>query len=425
MILDKFIRLRSLILPFLFALAFYSLSAEAELAGDKAFESAEWNMVFEDRLEMGIVQSICATKNYIVALENVDESANNPDILKAYYRYDHDKEGNKVEQYSLAERVQTSNYEHCNGMAYNPNTNEIIISLYTSANSENRGCVFLLDGDSFELKNKVKITDDYNILGIDYSEETNQYVIQTNAEGGYSFKILDESFNVIEDLGEYLDTAPGDNFQDLCVSGDYIINFPLTLDLGIGDLINVYSISRKEMVGSYQLDFGFTDVTWDEPESICELEPGKFLAAVNVITSEGERMIRYYQTEVPYNHGITVVKNAEGEEAKEVDTVLRGDTFSVDYSPEDGYKVEQVLIDGKPVEIKEKNMSLNLTKIQAEHVIKIIYAKKSLTGIFVIAFASIVIVAMIIFLMIHVRIERQRKRQQARRRRQRLLLESA
>ena len=47
------------------------------------------------------------------------------------------------------------------------------------------------------------------------------------------------------------------NFQDLCVSEDYIINFPLTLGLGIGDFLHVYSISERKMVAARNWIFLF------------------------------------------------------------------------------------------------------------------------------------------------------------------------
>lgn len=199
------------------------------------------------------------------------------------------------------------NWEHGNGMAYNPNTNEIYVALYTNLIPENRGCLYVMDPQTLAYKRKIKVSDDYNILGIDYKEDTNQYVIQTNADGGYSFKILDADFHVVEDLGSYAATAKGDNFQDLVVDGDYIINFPLTLNMGIGDYLHVYSISRKTMVADPQVNFNFQNITADEPEALCEIEPGVYLAAVNVTDSAGAKKLRLYRTEIPYYFHITVI----------------------------------------------------------------------------------------------------------------------
>ncbi len=309
-----------------------TLEVQAEIASDDAFEGVVWEKIIEDRIEapFGVVQSVCATEDYIITLENTADGAPDVDVVKAYYRNDTDADGKSVKKYSLAKRVAATNYEHANGMAYNPDTKEIAVALYTSGNPENRGCVFLMDSETLEYKGRVQIASDYNILGIDYDEEKKQYVIQTNVDGGYSFKILNDQFQVTEDLGSYAHTAKGDNFQDLCISGDYIINFPLTLNLGIGDYIHMYSISRREMVSDAQLDFRFENVVEDEPESICELEPGVFVAAVNVVYADGRRNICLYKTMVPYNFPAEqtekkkekkVEKKAEKKKKKRIETV--------------------------------------------------------------------------------------------------------
>lgn len=294
----------------------YPLDVHAEIASDNAFEGVTWEMIIEDDREAGVVQSICATEDYIITLENYADGSDEPDIVKAYYRNDTDADGNPVEKYSLAKRVAVTNYEHANGMAYNPNTKEIAVALYTHMYPENRGCIYIMDADTLEYKSTIKISDDYNILGIDYDEENDRYVIQTNADGGYSFKILDHQFQVTEDLGEYAGTAKGDNFQDLCVSGDYIINFPLTYGMGIGDYVNMYSISRRTLVSESLLNFNFENVTVDEPESICELEPGVFAAVVNVSYTDGSSASCIYKTMVPYNFTAADLEKQKEIEAK-------------------------------------------------------------------------------------------------------------
>lgn len=292
----------------------------AEIAADNAFEGAVWEIIIEDKLEAprGVVQSVCATEDYIITMENFQDGSFEPDIIKAFYRNDVDPEGNPVEKYSLAKRVQDFDYEHANGMAYNPHTKEIAVSLYTNDRPENRGCIFIMDAETLSYKRTVKITDEYNVLGIGYDPDKNQYVIQTNKEKQYSFKILDADFNIIGDLGEYADTCQGSNFQDLHVSGDYIINLPLTLGSGVGNFINMYSIERRGMVSAAQPDFDLANIVWNEPESICELEPGVFIAAVNVTDTAGNRSSRLYKTMVPYNFAaadVTPTSPTPGEES--------------------------------------------------------------------------------------------------------------
>lgn len=299
------------------------LTVQAEIASDYAFEGAVWEKIIEDDREgaQGVVQSICATEEYIICLENYIDDAGTPDIVKAYYRNKTDAQGNKVEQYSLAKRVADISYEHCNGMAYNPNTKEIAVSLYTNFITENRGCIYIMDSETLEYKNKIQISGDYNILGIGYDEDNDRYVIQTNSEDGYSFKILDNQFQITEDLGQYAGTAKGENFQDLCASGDYIINCPLTLNMGIGDYINMYSISKRAIVSESQMNFPFENVLVDEPEGICELEPGVFAVVVNEDRADGSRKFCVYKTMVPYNFSAAELKQtAEKEKAEKLQT---------------------------------------------------------------------------------------------------------
>lgn len=288
---------------FLFLFCSVPMDVCAEIASDNAFEGAVWEKIIEDDIdgEYGVVQSMCVTEDYIICLENSSDSSKELDIIRAYYRNDTDEDGNPVERYTLAKRVENLEYEHANGMAYNPKTREILVALYINSSAENRGAIYRVDADTFTLKGKEKISDDYNILGIGYDEDNDRYVIQTDVDGGYSFKILDSQFRVTEDLGEFEDTCVGYNFQDLCVSGDYIINFPLTLNMGIGDYIQMYSISRKEMVSASKLTFPFENVVSDEPESICELGAGAFAAVVNLEYEDGRRTFCIYKTVVPYN----------------------------------------------------------------------------------------------------------------------------
>ena len=358
----------------------------AGIASDQAFEGVTWEKILEDDLEGagGIVQSMCVTDEYIICMENYAEATGEPDIVKAYYRNDTDENGDPVERYALAKRVQETDYEHANGMAYNPNTNEIAVALYTSYDPANRGCIYLMDADTLQYNSKLQIASDYNILGIDYDEENDRYVIQTDAAGGYSFKILDSSFQIIEDLGQYAGTAKGENFQDL-------INFPLTLNMGIGDYINMYSISRKTLVSEAQLDFQFENVVMDEPEAIAELEPGVFLAVVNVQYTDGRRTVCLYKTMVPYEFDV----GAEDKSDRNVDNTAENGSES-----------------GK-VNNRERSDDTKKSGSVLKNALRVVFC--------------ILFVLLAVFLMYsrHVALERerQRKRDRARRERERIFME--
>lgn len=298
--MKKYRSLAGMILGFLL-LAWMSKTCYAEIADVTAFENLEWKKVHEEALiaPQGVVQSICATKNYIICIENTNDAQDTPDTVSAYYKNDTDADGNPVEQYSLALRNTDNNWEHGNGMAYNQAKEEIYVAPYTSQNPENRGCLFVMDANTLAYKGKIKISDDYNILGIGYREETDQYVIQTNVEGGYSFKILDNQFQIAEDLGRYEGTSVGTNFQDLQLVDEYILNFPLTLNMGIGDYLNVYSLETKELVSCSKLNFPFEGVSNDEPEGLCETAEGTYIAVVDEDRTDGRRMFCFYETQVP------------------------------------------------------------------------------------------------------------------------------
>ena len=173
-------------------------------------------------------------------------------------------------------------------MAYNPVTHEILVSGYSSPDASNYGCIFRLDPDTLEQKERIQLSTSYNILGIDYLPSTGGYLIQTDADGGYGFKLLDASLQVVDDWGTY----PFDftwNFQDLCVSGDLFFLFPLTMHLGIGNFIQTYSLSQKTLLADDTVDFGFSDdITINEPEGLCETNPGEFIAIVNVTKADGD-----------------------------------------------------------------------------------------------------------------------------------------
>lgn len=418
-------------------LTLFKMDCKAEIAGDDAFSKIAWQQVFEEGLikPAGVVQSICATKDYIITIENTAENQE-PDVVSAYYKNKVDKDGNPVKQYSLAKRVTDTNWEHGNGMAYNPNTNEIYVALYTDLNPENRGCLFVMDPETLQYKGKIKISDDYNVLGIGYKKDTNQYVIQTNIEGGYSFKVLDSNFHVVEDLGQYANTAKGNNFQDLAVSGDYILNFPLTLNLGMGDYLHVYSISRKAMIADPKLDFHFEGITEDEPESLCEIEPGVFLAAVNVVEMSGQRKIRFYKMELPYYFHITAAeKNGQVSQGGKV---LRGESFPVTYHPREGFELSSLKVNGKSKDIFKYENGYTFENVQENYKLEADFSKvniaffkggpgsifKGLPGMtmLVLGAAAFAVISFCTYL-VHVKIERRRKLKSAKELRRQIAME--
>ena len=279
----------------------------AEITGDDAFNNMEWEVVFDDDIQSahGVIQSICCTDFYIITIENTSEDPNQPDTVSAYYKLPYDENGNEVEQYSLAKRVRDFDWEHGNGMTYNPRTHEIYVALYTALRPENAGCIFVMDPDTLSFKNSIKIADGYNILGIEYLADSDEYMIITNNSGGYSIKRLDSNFQLIDDFGP-TNTSPGTNYQDFCVDGDYLLISPLTFGMGIGEYVNIFSISRRGIIQSAYFNPGDLGAQYYEPESICETEPGVFLMPVTATGYDGDMHVYFYRTVMPYYFTVEV-----------------------------------------------------------------------------------------------------------------------
>lgn len=353
----------------------HPILCQAGFASAAPFADASWEMVAEYPLlgSTGVVQSVCATEDYIICIENYNDLTTDPDVVSAYYKNDTDKDGNPVTQYSLALQVQDADYAHANGMAYNPVTHEILVSGYSSPDASNFGCIFRLDPDTLEQKERVQISDSYNILGIDYLPSTGGYLIQTDTNGGYSFKILDASFQVVDDWGTYPFDFYMENFQDLCVSGDLFFIFPLTMHLGIGNFLQTYSISQKTLLSDDAVDFGFSDdIVSNEPEGLCETNPGEFIAIVNLQKSDGTRLLRLYRTRVPYLFHIST-SSAEHGSVSESGDVSRGEEKTISYTADSGYRLAKLSVDGSYLPVTEYPDSYTFSDVQADHTLAVTF----------------------------------------------------
>lgn len=353
----------------------HPMLCQAGFASATPFADASWEMVAEYPLlgSTGVVQSVCATEDYIICIENYNDLTTDPDVVSAYYKNDTDKDGNPVTQYSLALQVQDADYAHANGMAYNPVTHEILVSGYSSPDASNFGCIFRLDPDTLEQKERVQISDSYNILGIGYLPSTGDYLIQTDTNGGYSFKILDASFQVVDDWGTYPFDFYMENFQDLCVSGDLFFIFPLTMHLGIGNFLQTYSISQKTLLSDDAVDFGFSDdIVSNEPEGLCETNPGEFIAIVNLQKSDGTRLLRLYRTRVPYLFHIST-SSAEHGSVSESGDVSRGEEKTISYTADSGYRLAKLSVDGSYLPVTEYPDSYTFSDVQADHTLAVTF----------------------------------------------------
>ena len=270
-----------------------------------------------------IIQAVCATDDYIITLENCSKTQITADVVTAYYKNDTDPAGNPVEKYSIANQVYDQDWEHGNCMTYNPNTGYIYVALYTAFNPELRGCIYVMDPATLGIIGTQKISDDFNLLSIAYSPEENIYYGQTDKDGNYSIFTMDTDFNVIENFGPS-DPTPGYNFQGFCKSGEYLVQSPLTIGLGIGDYMLAYHIPERAFVDCQSFNFGRDDATKVEPEQIAPLGDGSFVVAVNSSYNDEYGFADIYRVVYPHlsevNDGTSpeVQPAAEAEEAPPV-----------------------------------------------------------------------------------------------------------
>lgn len=62
-----------------------------------------------------------------------------------------------VEQYSYAFSVTETDYEHGNGMTYNPSTQEIAIAGLFTNDPSDAGAIFIVDANTLHFKRKVQV----------------------------------------------------------------------------------------------------------------------------------------------------------------------------------------------------------------------------------------------------------------------------
>lgn len=364
-------------------------------SGAAAFDDLKWEKILEKsvKTKSGVVQSICATDDYIICMENSGDNCADNDIVYAYYKNPWDEEGNPVEQYSLAFINDSWDWEHCNGMCYNPATDEIYVAPYTSNNPENRGCILVMDPHTLDYVRSIRVADYYNILGIGYYPEKGRYIIQANAEGDYGIKILDGNFNKLADTDGKVLLAEsilglGSNSQDLCVCGDYIMNFPLTFDWeGMGSYMNVYEIDdggdyapddypiQFKLLKQLEMDLETAGTKKVEPESICEVEDGVFVVTVNIMSKKGKRSYAWYKTELGgYRYSIrTECSNGMISDSHEV---LKGGSYTVQYKPEPGFTLQSVVVDGVELDPREYPASYTFADVYEDHRIAVSYREK-------------------------------------------------
>lgn len=357
-----------------FSLHTSSVSAAKGLAADNAFENASFEQIMEIPAQGNGIGAICTTDDYIISIENTSDSTD-PDVISAYYKNAVDEDGKEVEQYALAKQVNDHDYERPTGLAYNPKTNELIVSGYSSDGVTNKGSLFIIDADSLEYKKTIDVSQ-YNIIGAAYKEDTDQYIVQADTEGEYNYKLLDSEFNIVEELGEMNAVSEGTGYHGLYISNGYFINLPITSSLGIGDYIHIYSIAQKAQVSSSPIQLPVSsDITFKEPVAVFESAPGEFTVAASVTKNTGVKALQLFRTvSVPYEFEITT-SGENGTVSDGSDSVARGEDFTLTLTPDSGYSLSSLFIDGKKTEIDADASEYIIKDVQSDHVVEAVFSK--------------------------------------------------
>lgn len=357
-----------LLTVFLFILPGTSVSAAVKTS---SLETVPWSMVTESSIinEKGWLQSMCATDQYIVCLVNASKKTTAPDTLIAFYRNNTDADGNPVDQYSYAFSVTETDYEHGNGMTYNPNTQEIAIAGLFTNDPSDAGAIFIVDANTLHFKRKIQVGNgSINFFGIDYVPEKDQYVLMANRIADYAFYFTDSNFQIVDKLNLHLSYSRS-SFQDFTVSGDAIISIPYMQREGYMNVLDVYSISQQKRIGSYYLTLPGHDAFEVEPEGICQLEPGHFLMASAII---GTTRFRLYEATLPLVHSVTT----SAENGNITDSNLEideGGSYTVSYGCDTDHRLQALLIDGEPADISQYPLSYTFSDLQEDHTIQSVF----------------------------------------------------
>lgn len=364
----QFFRLGAVLALCLSFLAITPMEALGAIKESDVFLDANWTYAGETSVfeATGWLQSVCSTEDYIICLENYDSKKTNPDTLIAFYKNPYDENGNPVQQYSYAKHVTDKDYEHGNGMTYDPVRNRIVIAGGHALKKKNKGCIFIADGTSLEYQETVKVTEEGRVAAIDYWKDKDEYILLIGTdEDEFQFVITDADFNPIDTI-DNVDYSAGNTFQDFCISGDYIISIPFMKRTGKDDVLQVYSIPEKRLLGTYSLQMEDED-TYVEPESICEIEPGKLLIG-SALTNPSR--IAFYTTRVESAFSVTTtVEHGTVTDSQKV--VDQGTDFTVKYTPDENYELSSIVVDGEAKDIEEYPNEYVFHNLQENHEILI------------------------------------------------------
>lgn len=320
---------------------------------------ADWEAIGELEISSarGWPQSICVTDKYIVCLINGAAAEAVPDTLVAFNK----------EDYSYAFEVTERDYEHGNGMTYNNRTNEIYIMPGPCLDKENAGNFYVVDADTLLWKRTFKSPSGQNFGGIEYLEDTDQYVV--SGGDGSKFRLMNSDFEILEEIAPR--TRPkGSTYQDFCVTGDYIISPCYDGSTKVDNYFVVYSISQKKYLNTFYADLPGDD-SKKEIESLCEIAPGKIMLGVGI---SNPRRVRLYAATLRAAYDIhTEAEN--GTISASEDVVEGGTDYQVNFRPNEHYELSELIVDGQKVESDPKQTEYTFHALSGDHTVKAVFTE--------------------------------------------------
>ena len=335
------------------------LECKADIYDASDLIYADWEAIGELEISSarGWPQSICVTDKYIVCLINGAAAENIPDTLIAFNKDD----------YSYAFEVTERDYEHGNGMTYNNLTNEIYIMPGPCLNKKNAGKFYVVDADTLKWKRTFKSPSKQNFGGIEYLEDTDQYVV--SGGDGSKFRLRDSQFNIIREIVPRTKPA-GSTYQDFCVTGDYIISPCYDGSTRVDNYFVVYSLSQGEYLNTFYADLPGDDDK-KEIESLCEISPGKIMLGVGI---SNPRRVRLYAATLRAAYDIQA--SAENGTISASEDIVEGGTdYQIYFQPNEHYELSKLLVDGDSVESDPKQTEYTFHAVSGDHSVKAIFAE--------------------------------------------------
>ncbi len=168
-----------------------------------------------------------------------------------------------------------------------------------------------------------------------------------------------------------MQTDGAENFQDICVTGDFVLLQPLGLK--DGNYLRVFSMSERKIVANVKLSYTVSNVKTAEPEDIAEISPGVFLMSVTENHTDGSAVNHFYETVLKTGCSVTASATGgsvslagttpDGTAIRDFTDVEEGSTITVTFQPDAGNVISSLIINGQGEEVTEDESSYTISNI--------------------------------------------------------------